>query len=226
MTPLFWRACWLIFRKDWLQEQRSRELISLMTLFGLLSTLTFSFALQLDRLSRVESVSGILWVTILFAMILGMDRSAGNDRENETFLAILLSPIPRAAIFIGKSIANGLFALTIGAILIGLMTFLYNLPLLQPMIFLILVLLVVGLSSVGTLLATMTVQTRSRSTLLPIVMLPTALPLVLAAVSATIPLIAQSDVNNSIAMWIQLMAVLDAVYFTLAVLLFDFVVEE
>ncbi|MGV2436382.1 MAG UNVERIFIED_CONTAM: hypothetical protein LVT10_17040 [Anaerolineae bacterium] len=65
-----------------------------------------------------------------------MDRSAGNDRENETFLAILLSPIPRAAIFIGKSIANGLFALTIGAILIGLMTFLYNLPLLQPMIFL------------------------------------------------------------------------------------------
>jgi len=62
--------------------------------------------------------------------------------------------------------------------------------------------------------------------LLPIVMLPTALPLVLAAVSATIPLIAQSDMNNSIAMWIQLMAVLDAVYFTLAVLLFDFVVEE
>ncbi|MFZ4827733.1 MAG: heme exporter protein CcmB [Phototrophicaceae bacterium] len=226
MTPLFWRACWLIFRKDWLQEQRSRELISLMTLFGLLSTLTFSFALQLDRLSRVESVSGILWVTILFAMILGMDRSAGNDRENEMFLAILLSPIPRAAIFVGKSIANALFALTIGGILIGLMTFLYNLPLLQPMIFLILLLLVIGLASVGTLLATMTVQTRSRSTLLPIVMLPTALPLILAAVSATIPLIAQSDTNNVGATWIQLMVVLDGVYFGLAVLLFDFVVEE
>lgn len=226
MNLLFWRACWLIFRKDWLQEQRSRELVSLMTLFGLLSTITFSFALQLDRLSRVESVSGILWVTILFAMILGMDRSAGNDRENETFLAILLSPIPRAAIFIGKALANALFALTIGGILIGLMTFLYNLPLLQPIIGLVLLLLVIGLSSVGTLLATMTVQTRSRSTLLPIVMLPTALPLILAAVSATIPVIAQSDTNTSSMMWLQLMAVLDGVYFTLAIFLFDFVVEE
>ena len=122
-------------------ELRSRELVSSMGLFALLSILIFSFALELDRIARQEAISGVLWVTVVFASILGLNRSLAMERDQGNLDAMLLAPINRAAIFLGKLIGNYLFALAVGLLLMPVMTVLFNMTLFQPWLLLVLILL-------------------------------------------------------------------------------------
>jgi heme exporter protein B len=223
-TPFF-RVVYGIVLKDLLAEFRSRELVSSMVLFALLSILIFSFALELDRVARLESISGVLWVTVAFASILGLNRSLAMEREQGNFDAMLMAPVDRPALFFGKLVGNYLFALAVGLILLPLMTVLFNMPILQTWLVAVLSLGTLGLSTVGTLLATMTVQTRSRETLLPIVMLPLALPVVIASVKACVGILTASSINDWIA-WPQLLLVIDIIYFVVCYLLFEYVIEE
>jgi heme exporter protein B len=223
-TPFF-RVVHGIVLKDLLAEFRSRELVSSMVLFALLSILIFSFALELDRAARLESISGVLWVTVAFASILGLNRSLAMEREQGNFDAMLMAPVDRPALFFGKLVGNFLFALAVGLILLPLMTVLYNMPILQGWLVIVLFLGTLGLSTVGTLLATMTVQTRSRETLLPIVMLPLALPVVIASVKACVGILTTSSIDDWIA-WPQLLLVIDIIYFIVCFLLFEYVIEE
>jgi len=223
-TPFF-QAVFAIVRKDLRAELRSRELVSAMLLFALLSILVFSFALELDRDAREAAVSGVLWVTIVFASILGLNRSMAMEREQGNVDAMLIAPIDRAAIFFGKLVGNCLFTLAIGLLLLPLMTILFNFSLLQPWLLAVLVLGTLGFSTVGTLLAAMTVQTRARETLLPIVMMPVALPVLMAAVRASTGILDRAPMEEWIA-WPQILAVINVVYLTLCFLLFDFVIEE
>src|SRR5690606_35456609 len=109
MTTSFLQAALAIAAKDLRAELRSRELVNSMVLFALLSILIFSFALELDRVARHEAIAGVLWVTIVFASILGLNRSMALEREQGGLNALLLAPISRAAIFCGKLAANYLF---------------------------------------------------------------------------------------------------------------------
>jgi heme exporter protein B len=223
-TP-FLRAVLAIVRKDLRVEFRSRELISMMGLFALLSILVFSFALELDRIARQEAISGVLWVTVVFASILGLNRSLAAERDQGNLDAMLLAPIPRPAVFIGKLVGNFVFALLVGLALLPVMTALYNINLIQPWLLAVLLLGTLGFSTIGTILATMTVQTRTRESLLPIVLLPIALPVLFSAVRATTNILAGNPQEEWIA-WVQILAVLDVIYLTLCVLLFEYVVEE
>lgn len=223
-TP-FPRAVLAIVRKDLRIEFRSRELISMMGLFALLSILVFSFALELDRIARQEAISGVLWVTVIFASILGLNRSLAAERDQGNLDAMLLAPIDRSAVFIGKLVGNFLFSLLVGLALLPVMTALYNVNLIQPWVLLVLMLGTLGFSAIGTVLATMTVQTRTRESLLPIVLLPIALPVLLAAVRATTNILSGTPQEEWIA-WPQILVVLDVIYLTLCVLLFEYVVEE
>ena len=223
-TPLL-RVVFAIVSKDLRAELRSRELISAMVLFALLSVLIFSFALELDRQAREEAVTGVLWVTIVFASILGLNRSLAMERDQGNFDALLLAPIDRAAIFFGKLIGNFIFALAVGLLLLPLMTILFNFTMVQGWLLLALLLGTLGFTSIGTLLATMTVQTRARETLLPIVMMPLALPVLLAAVKASTGILNQAPMTDWMP-WLQILAVINVVYLTLCYLLFDYVIEE
>lgn len=223
-TP-FWQAVFSITRKDLRAEVRSRELVNSMGLFALLSVLIFSFALELDRVARQESISGVLWVTVVFASILGLNRSMAMERDQGNLDALLLAPINRTAIFAGKLLGNYLFTLVVGLVLLPLMTVLYNVPLVQPWILVILLLGIGGFSTIGTLLATMTVQTRARESLLPIVMLPVALPVLLAVVRASTAVLSDAPQADWIA-WPQLLLVVDMIYLTLCFLLFEYVIES
>jgi heme exporter protein B len=225
MTTAFMASMLAVLHKDLLSEIRSREISGAMVLFALLSVLVFSFALQLDLTVRREAVSGILWVTVTFAVVLGFNRSSAIEREGGSFDAMLMAPVSRGAIYIGKMLSNYLFAVIVGLVLLPLMTIIYNVRLTHWGAVVVLLLGALGLSVTGTLLAMMTVQTRTRETLLPIVMLPVALPLLLAAVSATSRIIDGDAVADWIG-WLQLVAVLDVIYFALCFLLFEYVVEE
>jgi heme exporter protein B len=225
MKTRFFAVVSAIIRKDLQAELRSRELVGSMGLFALLSILIFSFALELDRIARVEAVSGVLWVTIVFSSILGLNRSMAMERDQGNLEGLLIAPIDRGAIFIGKLFGNFLFTLTVGAVLIPLMTILYNLTLITPMLILTLLLGTLGFATVGTLLASMTVQTRAREALLPIVMMPVALPMLLLAVRATTGIINAAPEEQWLA-FVQLLGGLDVVFLVMCFLLFDFVIEE
>jgi heme exporter protein B len=223
-TP-FLNAVLAVIRKDLQAELRSRELVSSMGLFALLSILIFSFALELDRIARIEAVSGVLWVTIVFASILGLNRSLAMERDQGNLDALLLAPIDRVAVYFGKLAGNFIFTIIVGLVLIVMMTVLYNISLLDGMLLLVLLLGTLGFTTVGTLLATMTVQTRARESLLPIVMMPVALPLLLAAVRATTGILNQAPQEMWLA-WLQILAVLDVIFLTLCFLLFEYVIED
>jgi len=225
MKTGFFKVVLTIVRKDLRSELRSRELISSMALFALLSVLIFSFALELDRIAREESIAGVLWVTVVFASILGLNRSLAMERDQGNLDAMLIAPIDRTAIFCGKLVGNFLFALIVGLILLPLMTVIYNASLTQMWLLVALVLGTFGFSTVGTLLATMTVQTRARESLLPIVMMPVALPVLLGAVQASTGILNDAPVENWLS-WLQILAVVDVVLVVLCFLLFEYVIEE
>jgi heme exporter protein B len=223
-TPLL-RTIFTIVRKDLRAELRSKELISSMFLFALLSILIFSFALELERTAREEAITGVLWVTIVFASIIGLNRSMAMEREQGNFDGLLIAPIDRSAIFFGKFIGNLVFAVVVGLLLLPLMTILYNKSLLLPLLTLVLLLGTFGFSAIGTLLATMTVQTRARESLLPIVMMPVALPVLLAAVKASTGILNATPMGDWVT-WLQILFVVDVVYIVTCFLLFPFVIEE
>jgi heme exporter protein B len=223
-TPFF-AAVYAIVAKDMRAELRSRELISSMALFALLSILIFSFALELNRLAREEAIGGVLWVTVAFASIIGLNRSLAMERDQGNLDAMLLAPISRSAVFFGKLVGNFVFTLVVGLVLLPLLTILFNVSLIQPWVLAVLVLGVLGFSTVGTLLATMTVQTRARESLLPIVMLPVALPVLLGAVRATTAVLTGAPLEDWIA-WPQILIVVNIIYLALCFLLFDYVIED
>ncbi len=223
-TPFF-QVVLSIVRKDFQAELRSRELIGSMGLFALLSILVFSFALELDRVARTESISGVLWVTVVFASILGLNRSMAMERDQGNLDALLIAPIHRAAIFVGKLVGNFVFTLVIALVLLPIMTILYNVSLFNGWLILILVLGTLGFTTLGTLLAAMTVQTRAREALLPIVMMPVVLPMLLASVRSSTGILDAAPQSDWIE-WLQIVAVLDVIYLTMCFLLFEYVVEE
>lgn len=223
-TP-FAAAVLAIAGKDLRAELRSREVLMVMALFALLSVLVFSFALELDRAAREEAVSGVLWVTLIFASILGFNRSMANEQDAGNFDALRLAPISRSAIFVGKLVGNCCFTLCVGLALLPLMTALYGLNLLDGWILLTTLLGISGFSTIGTLLATMTAQTRAREALLPIALLPVALPFLLTAVRATKGILSGAP-QSEWQVWLQLLAGISLIYFALCMLLFEFVAEE
>jgi heme exporter protein B len=223
-TP-FWAAVAAIVRKDLRAEIRGRELVGAMGIFALLSVMIFSFALELDREARIEAVSGVLWVTVVFASILGLNRSLALERDQGNLDGLLLAPVKRSAVYIGKLVGNFIFTAVIALLLLPIMTVLYGITLLDAALIGTLLLGVLGFTTVGTLLATMTVQTRSREALLPIVMMPVALPMLLAAVRASTAVMNEASSTTWLA-WVGILAALDVIFLTLCFLLFEYVVEE
>ncbi len=225
MKRPFWPVVGQMIRKDLQVEARSRELVGMMLLFALLSVLIFSFALELDLVARQDVIGGVLWVTVVFTSVVGLSRSLAAERENGSLDALLLSPIPRSAIFMGKFLANALFTGAVALFLLPLMTILYNVTILTLPMILVLAAGVFGFCATGTLLAAMTVQTRAREALLPVALLPIALPLLLAAVRATSALVAGRDAAEWQG-WLGILVMMDIAYLTMSAVAFRFVVEE
>ena len=224
LTP-YWRAVAAIVWKDLRAEIRNRELINSMVLFTLMTVLVFSLALELDREARQTTVAGVLWVTVVFAGMLGLGRSLASEKDRGSLDALLLAPIDRSALFFGKVIGNLLFVLVIALVLMVLLTIMFNLTLLKPLLVGVVVLGTVGFTVVGTLLASMTVHARAREALLPIILMPVVLPVLISAVRASTAILNDLPQDDWLP-WIQLLAVADVIFLAASYALFDFVVEE
>jgi heme exporter protein B len=229
VAPLtnFFRALSAIVWKDLSAELRSRELISAMLVFALLVILIFNFALDLDPATRRQSniTAGVLWVIFTFAGTLGLNRSMAVEKDRGCIDGLLLAPVDRSAIYFGKALANLIFMLVVEAIVLPVYSLLYNVNLFQPGLLLVTLLGSIGYVAVGTLLATMAVQARTRDILLPILLFPVVLPVVMSAVKGSTGFLDGLPLSE-IRPWINLLVAYDIIFLAVAFMVFDYVVEE
>jgi heme exporter protein B len=219
------RAIWAIVWKDLAAELRSRELLSAMLVFSLLVILIFNFALELDVATRYSVTSGVLWVTFAFAGTLGLNRSMAMEKDRGCLDGLLLAPVDRSVIFFGKALSNLFFMLIVEAFVLPVYSLLYNINLLNPGLIGVVILGSIGYVSVGTLLSSMAVQTRTRDVLLPILLFPVVIPVFIAAVKASGGFLQGLDMSE-ITPWLNLLVVYDLIFTSVAFMVFDYVVEE
>ncbi len=216
---------WAIVWKDLAAELRSRELLSAMLVFALLVIFIFNFALELDAKTRTSVTAGVLWVTFAFAGTLGLNRSMAMEKDRGCLDGLLLAPVDRSAIYFGKTIGNLIFMLIVEAIVLPVYSILYNVNLFNPGLILVILLGSIGYVAVGTLLASMAVQTRTRDILLPILLFPVVIPVFIAAVKASSGFL-QGMPMDEITPWLNLLMVYDVIFTAVAFMVFDYVVEE
>jgi len=218
------RQVWAIVAKDIAAELHTREIFNAMFVFAVLALLIFSFALNLRGATAQAAAPGVLWATIAFAGNLGLSRSMTHEQQTGGLDGLRLAPIDRTAIFFGKALGNLLLMLVVEVVLLPLGTALLNVSLLRPSVLVVLLLGTVGYAAVGTLLAAIAVNTRAREVMLPILLLPLAVPLLIAAVQATAGLLdglTLADVNG----WMRILVVYDLVILAVAVLTFEYAIE-
>lgn len=221
----FMRAMFAVVQKDLAAEFRSRELLSAMLVFAILVILIFNFALELDIKVRQSVTAGVLWTTFAFAGTLGLNRSMAVEKDRGCLDGLLLAPVDRAAIYFGKVISNLAFMMIVEAIVLPIYSFLYNINLFNPGLLLVVLLGSIGYTAVGTLLASMAVQARTRDVLLPILLFPVAIPVLLASVKASGGFLAGAELTE-IMPSLNLLLVYDVIFISLAFMVFDSVVEE
>ncbi len=222
----FARAVSAIAWKDLAAELRSRELLSAMLVFALLVILIFNFALELDFKTRSTVTAGVLWVTFAFAGTLGLNRSMAIEKDRGCLDGLLLAPVDRSVIYFGKAISNLAFMLIVEAIVLPLYALLYNeVRIFQPAFLGVILLGSIGYIAVGTLLSAMSVQTRTRDVLLPILLFPVAIPVLLASVKASSGLLNNATFAEILTP-LNLLIVYDVIFIAVAFMVFDFVVEE
>lgn len=225
-TPSFFKAVLAIAHKDLAAEFRSRELLSAMLVFSMLVILIFNFALELDVKVRQSVTAGVLWTTFAFAGTLGLNRSMAVEKDRGCMDGLLLAPVDRSAIFFGKAISNLAFMLIVEAIVVPMYAMLYNETRIFQLEFLgVLLLGSIGYIAVGTLLSAMSVQTRTRDVLLPILLFPVAIPVLLASVKASGGIVAGLPFEEILAP-LNLLIVYDVVFIAVSFMIFDYVVEE
>lgn len=219
------RAVAAVVWKDLAAEMRSRELLSAMLIFALLVILIFNFALELSISTREEVTSGVLWVTFAFAGTLGLNRSMAVEKDRGCLDGLLLAPVDRSAIYFGKALGNLIFMLMVEVIVLPTYSVLYNVNLFRPALLGVILLGSIGYTAVGTLLASMAVQARTRDVLLPILLFPVAIPVLIAAVKASNGVLMALE-WESISPWLNLLIVYDVIFVAVALMVFDYVVEE
>ena len=211
--------------KDLRAEFRNRQVISAMGLFALIAALIFYFTLDGERAAQIAALPAILWVIVTFAGTLGLSRSLAAERETGTLDALLLTPIPRAALFYGKLISAWLFTLIVAAVASFVLSIVFNADLFDPGLVLVWIVGTLGFATIGTLLGSIAVQGGGRETTLPILILPIALPLIIAAVHATSDILGRSTIDDWRS-WLGAIASIDVLYLVLGFFLFDVIVEE
>jgi heme exporter protein B len=218
---------WAIFRKDLLLELRTKDSFNAMLFFGVLVLVVFNFALSSVRESMRSAVPGILWAAFAFSGTLGLNRMFAIEKENSCLQGLLMIPVDRGVIYLGKMLAVSVFMLISEIILFIFSLVFFNLIVWKEIPWLMLVFLIgtLGFSAVGTLLSAIAVNTRMREVLLPLILFPVILPILINAVEATSVILNAGD-YASLKLPLTIMSTFTVVFVTLAYLLFEHVLED
>ena len=217
-----------ILRKDLAIELRTKESVPAMTLFTVTVFVLFHFGLDRDSLDG-ELASGVLWVTLLLAAVIGVSRLFAVEREQGGIDGLLLAPVDRTALWLAKAAAMFLYLAALelvavpafGILLLG-PDLLAALPVLVP----ILLAANVGLAAIGALGSALAAETRAHELIVPLLLLPLVVPLLIAAASATEPLLRADQTPEDLGRWLGLLSLYDVVFVLIAVAVFDFLLDD
>ena len=193
--------------------------------FALLAIVVFSFAIEPTPRMVALVAPGILWIAFAFGGVLGLTRSFALEKDAGNLRALMLAPIGRDAVFFGKMLGNFVFMLIVELMAFPAFVVLFDLPIAMAGLIPVALLATLGVAAVGTLFSAMAVNTRSREVMLPLLFLPAALPLIVAAVEATGVVIGGSGAGGLV-QWLTLLAVFDAVFLVVCPVAFTLVIEE
>jgi heme exporter protein B len=237
-----------LLRKDIVSELRTREMIVSMFLFVVLAMIVFHFAFTVSGSGAGSGIvgggsgaggigssdlslfaGGMLWVVFVFGALLGLNRSFVHEKDDACLDGLLLCPVDRVTIFLAKMTANLIFLGLIQVLAVPVFVVIFasgrvasHLPALIALI----VLADLGIAALGTLLATISMNTRSRDLLLPILFLPLAVPLLIAAASGTSVVFSGAAGNGSVLARLAFLLVYDGVFLVLAYGTYDFAIGE
>ena len=218
-------TAWVLVWKDLVQEWRSRDVLTSMFAFAVLSLFIFNYALELSPIDRAEIAPGLIWVVMVFAGTLGLNRSFAAEQEQGSFEGLMMAVPELSVIYLAKMITNLLMMFGLAILVIPIYSLLYNQSLFDLRFFGILMLGAWGYSAAGTLISSMTVQTRMRDLLLPVLLFPLLLPVNMAVVKSSSAIIAVSAVPE-FQSWINLLLVYDVIMTVVSIMVFEYVIRE
>ena len=219
----FLSAVALVARKDLMIETRSREVVYTSALFAILCVLVFAFGFVQDGRADSTAAAAILWIAIAFAGTLALARVFDRERQNETLRALLLAPIPRTALYVGKLTGVLALLLVVEALVVPLVALWFQAAVFRHAALMSALILAgsLGYAAVGTLFAAMLARTRSRAALLPVLLYPITIPVIIAGVRGAAALL-QPEPDLPVARaWLMMLVFFDAVFITLSLWLFE-----
>jgi heme exporter protein B len=226
-SNMFIQQVLALLTKDLKAEWRTREIFTSMFVFAVLVVVVFNFAIGANPEIIRQVAPGVLWVSLLFATVLGLQRAVHMESEEDCLQGVLLAMGDRSALFVAKTIANMVYLLIVAACTLPLFSIWFRIDIASHFIQLgvILLLGMLGFSAVGTLFSILTLNMRAREVMLPLLFLPVSVPLTIGSVYATAKLIEGKRLAE-IADYLTLMGVFDVVFVVVALLIFDYIVEE
>ena len=222
------RAAAAILRKDLAIELRTRESVPAMVLFTVTVFVLFHFGLDRDTLEG-DLATGVIWVTLLLATVLAVNRLYVAERDQGGFTAIMLAPIDRTALWLAKAAALFLYLVALELVALPAFDLLLlgpglggALPELLPVI----LLANLGLASVGALIAALAIETRARDLIVPLLLLPLLVPVIIAAAGATEPLLSAGQSPDDLAKWLGFLGLYDVVFVLVSIAVFDYLLDD
>jgi heme exporter protein B len=219
------RTITTILWKDLRIELRTRDALSASFVFCVLVLVVFNFTLDLDSEEARRLGAGFLWVAFAFSGILSLNRTFSLEKADGCSKSLMLAPVDRGAIYLGKFLANLIFMFVTQLLILPLFAVFFNIdagPAI-PMMILVFLLGSIGFASVGTLFSAMAANTRMRELMLPLLLLPVSIPALLASVELTQYAL---GVNESASDWFKLLIVYDVVFVIASYLIFEYAMEE
>ena len=224
----FLGTVWLVTSKDLLIEIRSREIVYTTLFFAVSCVLVFAFGFVHEGRVVADAAAGILWIAVAFSGTLALGRAFERERHHETLRALMMAPVQRPALYVGKLLGILVLLATVEMIVVPLIALMFQARLFaHPILMLsLLVTGTVGFAAVGTLFAAMLVRARTRDVLLPVLLYPITIPVIIAGVRGTAVLL-QADVDVPMARaWLSMLIFFDVVFITLALWTFEPLMTE
>ena len=223
----YFKKVWAIVWKDIRAEIRTKEIFSSMFIFSLLVLVIFNFSIDLLEVNPLDIAQGVLWIAFTFSGILGLNRSFLFEKENDCLQGLMLTPIDRSAIYLGKMLGNLIFMLIMEAIAVPIFVVLFNIGIYDKIISLAIVIFLgtLGFVTVGTLFSAMSVNIKAREVMLPILLFPIVVPVIIASVKSTGAILTGKPFDDIIS-WLKLIAVFDVVFLVVSFLSFEYIIEE
>ncbi|MFW5875625.1 MAG: heme exporter protein CcmB [Myxococcota bacterium] len=222
-----WKAATLVMLKDLRVELRAKDLVVTTGLFAVLVVVMASLSFYVDRASAPRMAPGVLWISVAFAGVLAMGRTWAREREENAIVGLLLTPIPRAAIYLGKGAAALLFLAVVEAVLLPLVAVLFHVDL-GPVfgrVAALLLLGTVGFVAAGTLFSAMTVRTEARDLALSVVLFPLTTPALLSGVVATREALLGAPLADTLG-WMRILLAFDVLFVAAGVALFETLMSD